>query len=43
MLRADDARKLLDAGVEEFRRHRLVEIADVQHFLAAVHESESGP
>jgi hypothetical protein len=30
--RRDDARKLLDAGVEELRRRRLVEIADAQHF-----------
>jgi len=28
----DSAHKLLDAGVGEFRRRRLVEIADAQHF-----------
>jgi hypothetical protein len=31
-VRRDDARKLLDAGVEELRWRRLVEIADAQHF-----------
>lgn len=31
-LRRDDARKFLDAGVEELRRRRLIEIADARHF-----------
>ena len=31
-VRRDDARKFLDAGVEELRRRRLVKIADAQHF-----------
>ena len=29
-VRRDDARKLLDVGIDELRRHRLVEIADAQ-------------
>jgi hypothetical protein len=31
-VRRNDARKLLDAGVEELRWRRLVEIADARHF-----------